>query len=314
MHRAECEWFVVAVKRPCFFCPAWRFHTILLWTLMRTILNVQVSYPHPSPPPNTDTETYTHYFASGSRKHSHAQPKQSPACLSYLPCCRSHIPPFRFFPDFFPPFLLLTNMHRHTHAFEHARTHTLLGGLSLCCWKYFRLADTEKNNTNLYVWNGLLCSSLHIADVPAVTACVCEDNTGIFCTKCSVTSQCGHIHRFILADAFASMRTFGSPGSGNKQKNGSKNNPRVCVCVLQGSKVWWRPIKIASLRSSCTGPPTSLQSFRKWPPLPQRKCTPKKPWWERERERWREKTNSFGLDIVVCWCLHWHRWREAKDK
>lgn len=71
---------------------------------MRTILNVQVSYPHPSPPPNTDTETYTHYFAySGSRKHSHAQPKQSPACLSYLPCCRSHIPPFIFFPDFFLP-------------------------------------------------------------------------------------------------------------------------------------------------------------------------------------------------------------------
>lgn len=29
--------------------------------------------------------------------------KAVPACLSYLPCCRSHIPPFIFVPDFFLP-------------------------------------------------------------------------------------------------------------------------------------------------------------------------------------------------------------------
>lgn len=51
-----------------------------------------------------------------------------------------------------------------------------------------------------------------------------------------------------------------------------------CGRVLQGFKASWRRTRIASPRSSCTGPPTSPQSSRKWPRPPPRKCTPKRPW------------------------------------
>lgn len=234
------------------------------------------------------------------------------ACLSCLPCCQCHISPFISFPFFFL-FLHLTNTHRHAHTVKHA--HVQLEALSLCCWRYFRLADSEKNNTNLYVWNGLLCASLHVADVPVVKVCactsssVCVDNEGIFCE----ILQWDHIHRvwFVLADAFASMGTLTFQGQVIYGKMAAKEP--ACVCVLQGSKVWWRPIRIASPRSSCTGPPTSPQSFRKWPPLPQRKCTPKKPWWVREWERWRGRPFIWAC-YCACRCLHWHTRREAKDK
>lgn len=54
----------------------------------------------------------------------------------------------------------------------HALSKMQLGDLSQCCRMYFRLFDTEKNNTNLYVWNGLLCSSPCIAAVAATRVCV----------------------------------------------------------------------------------------------------------------------------------------------
>ena len=49
-------------------------------------------------------------------------------------------------------------------------------------------------------------------------------------------------------------------------------------CVLQGSRVWWRPTRPASPSCSSTVPPTSPPSSRRWPTPPRRRSTPKRPW------------------------------------
>lgn len=161
----------------------------------------------------------------------------------------------------------------------------------------FQAQSTERSNTNLYVWNGLLCSSPHIAAVPVamvclcVASCVCEDHKGMLFEKCPVTVQRSHTESLIYSSrhvckyvnfdsarpAWAQLTHWWKGGETNKQ---SGENPHMSL--LQGSKVWWRPTRIAFLKSSCTGPPTSPQSSRKWPPLPPRRCTPKRPWWESE--------------------------------
>lgn len=48
--------------------------------------------------------------------------KAVPACLSYLPCCRSHIPPFIFVPDFF--FYPVFAPHKYAQTYARVRTRT----------------------------------------------------------------------------------------------------------------------------------------------------------------------------------------------
>lgn len=125
----------------------------------------------------------------------------------------------------------------------HVNTHMQLGDLLLCCRKYFRLRDTE-NNTNLYVWNGLLRLFHHIAAcLPWICVCMCVctffDYIGMKSVQWSAMSRVW----YILADTFSCARTLAWRGqcsatyrhTGGKTNNKAAKEP-ICVCVagIQG--------------------------------------------------------------------------------
>lgn len=226
------------------------------------------------------------------------------ACVSSIPDLQPHIstvPPF--LNPLFPP---LTHTKAHAGLLKH--TLNAAGRLSQCCRMYLRLHNTERNNTNLHVWNRLLCSPPNIASLPAVKVhvrwivFVCGMRQCIL----KMPSHLGvklHVECLIYCSKFLWKHKYFDIVRSVLQCGPTEINKQVKTlrwCGLQGSKVWWRPTKIVSLRSNCTGRLTLPQSSRKWPPPPLRRCTPKRPWWVR---KWKKNT------LLYCcrdfWCLFW---------